>query len=236
MTTSKLKFSLPHKPPTAAPCRALHPRARVDRHVRASHILIKHQDSSRKASWKDPEGRVISTATRDFAASVMTSFPTRLSSTRLPLATLIATPLNTTVISVSLLPLIAVQMLLRAFTDPEVFESVAAAASKLVQPISVKISFGGRELAINLLEKNKDLHFDLLSLHFVELVCSRKCTEALEFAKMKLTPFGKEQKYVEKLQDFIALLAYEKPEKSPMFHLLTLEYRQHVAESNSWYD
>ncbi|KAA3486341.1 glucose-induced degradation protein 8-like protein isoform X2 [Gossypium australe] len=85
------------------------------------------------------------------------------------------------------------------------------------------------QLATNLLEKSKDLHFDFLSLHFVELVCSRKCTEALEFAQMKLTPFGKEQKYVEKLEDFMALLAYKEPEKSPMFHLLSLEYRQHVA-------
>ncbi|XP_062017803.1 uncharacterized protein LOC133734185 [Rosa rugosa] len=30
-----------------------------------------------------------------------------------------------------------------------------------------------KQLANDLLEKNKDLHFDLLSLHFVELVCSR---------------------------------------------------------------
>ncbi|XP_068652315.1 uncharacterized protein [Aristolochia californica] len=87
------------------------------------------------------------------------------------------------------------------------------------------------QLAHNLLEDNKDLHFDLLSLHFVELVCSRKCTEALEFAQNKLTPFGKVQKYVEKLEDFMALLAYEEPEKSPMFHLLSLEYRQNVADS-----
>ncbi|KAF8406485.1 hypothetical protein HHK36_008574 [Tetracentron sinense] len=87
------------------------------------------------------------------------------------------------------------------------------------------------QLAHDLLEENKDLHFDLLSLHFVELVCSRKCTEALEFAQTKLTPFGKVQKYVEKLEDFMALLAYEEPEKSPMFHLLGLEYRQHVADS-----
>lgn len=87
------------------------------------------------------------------------------------------------------------------------------------------------ELAHDLLEKNKDLHFDLLSLHFVELVCSRKCTEALEFAQTKLTPFGKVQKYVEKLEDFMALLAYEEPEKSPMFHLLSLEYRQQVADN-----
>lgn len=82
-----------------------------------------------------------------------------------------------------------------------------------------------------LLENNKDLLFDLLSLHFVELICSRKCTEALEFAQAKLTPFGKVQKYVEKLEDFMALLAYEEPEKSPMFHLLSFEYRQHVADS-----
>lgn len=29
----------------------------------------------------------------------------------------------------------------------------------------------------------------------------------------------------------MALLAYEEPEKSPMFHLLSLEYRQSVAEN-----
>lgn len=37
--------------------------------VRASHILIKHQGSRRKASWKDPEGRVISNTTRESAVS-----------------------------------------------------------------------------------------------------------------------------------------------------------------------
>ncbi|KAK8587543.1 hypothetical protein V6N12_022029 [Hibiscus sabdariffa] len=37
--------------------------------VRASHILIKHQGSRRKASWKDPEGRLISATTRDSAVS-----------------------------------------------------------------------------------------------------------------------------------------------------------------------
>ncbi|KAL0325822.1 UNVERIFIED_CONTAM: Glucose-induced degradation protein 8 [Sesamum radiatum] len=55
--------------------------------------------------------------------------------------------------------------------------------------------------------------------------------EALGFAQSKFTPFGKEQKYVEKLEDFMALLAYEEPEKSPMFHLLSSEHRQHVADS-----
>lgn len=86
------------------------------------------------------------------------------------------------------------------------------------------------ELAPGLLEENKDLHFDLLSLHFVELVCLRKCTEALEFAQKKLTPFGQVQKYVKKLEDFMALLAYEEPEKSPMFEYLSLDYRRAVAD------
>ncbi|XP_012570814.1 uncharacterized protein [Cicer arietinum] len=87
------------------------------------------------------------------------------------------------------------------------------------------------QLTPDILEKNKDLLFDLLSLHFVELVRSRKCTEALEFAQTKLSPFGKEAKYMEKLEDFMALLAYKEPEKSPMFHLLSLEYRQQFADS-----
>ncbi|KAM0031291.1 putative peptidylprolyl isomerase [Helianthus debilis subsp. tardiflorus] len=37
--------------------------------VRASHILIKQEGSRRKASWKDPEGRIISNTTRDAAVS-----------------------------------------------------------------------------------------------------------------------------------------------------------------------
>ncbi|KAE9597871.1 hypothetical protein Lal_00029619 [Lupinus albus] len=37
--------------------------------VRASHILIKHEGSRRKASWKDPEGRVIKNTTRESAVS-----------------------------------------------------------------------------------------------------------------------------------------------------------------------
>ncbi|KAK7376073.1 hypothetical protein VNO78_34925 [Psophocarpus tetragonolobus] len=37
--------------------------------VRASHILIKHEGSRRKASWKDPEGRIIRSTTRESAVS-----------------------------------------------------------------------------------------------------------------------------------------------------------------------
>nr|CAD1828018.1 unnamed protein product [Ananas comosus var. bracteatus] len=88
-----------------------------------------------------------------------------------------------------------------------------------------------QQLAPNLLEANMDLHFDLLSLHFIDLVRSRKCKEALEFGQKSLTPFGKVQKYVTKLEEFIALLAYEEPERSPMFQLLSPEYRQNIADS-----
>lgn len=87
------------------------------------------------------------------------------------------------------------------------------------------------EFAPGLLEENKDLHFDLLSLHFVELVSSGKTDEALLFAQSQLTDFGKEQKFVKKLEDFMALLAYDEPEKSPMFHLLSSEHRHDVADS-----
>ncbi|CAM8939650.1 unnamed protein product [Rhodiola kirilowii] len=87
------------------------------------------------------------------------------------------------------------------------------------------------KLAPELLEKNKDLHFDLLILCFVELVCSRKSTEALEFALAKLSPFSELQKYRSKLEDSIALLAYEEPQNSPMFHLLSPDHRQQVADS-----
>lgn len=42
--------------------------------VRASHILIKHEGSRRKASWKDPEGLVIRNTTRDSAVSQLQLF------------------------------------------------------------------------------------------------------------------------------------------------------------------
>ncbi|GFP95159.1 probable GTP-binding protein obgc2 [Phtheirospermum japonicum] len=87
------------------------------------------------------------------------------------------------------------------------------------------------EYAPGLLEQNEDLHFDLLGLRYVELVCSRKIEEAVAFAQSKLTPFDKDQKYVQKIEDFIALLAYHEPDKSPVFHLVSSEHRQNVADS-----
>ncbi|XP_042421718.1 glucose-induced degradation protein 8 homolog isoform X3 [Zingiber officinale] len=87
------------------------------------------------------------------------------------------------------------------------------------------------QLVPNLLEDNKDLHFDLLSLHFIDLVRSRKINEALEFAQTKLTPFGNVAKYDEKLEDFATLLTYEEPEKSPIFYPLSPEYRENITDN-----
>ncbi|XP_021758347.1 glucose-induced degradation protein 8 homolog isoform X1 [Chenopodium quinoa] len=87
-----------------------------------------------------------------------------------------------------------------------------------------------KEVAPDLLEENTDLHFDLLSLHFVKLVCSGQCGEALRFAQENLSPYGSVQKYVVKLEEFLALLAYDEPEKSPSFHLISLDYRQDIAD------
>ena len=44
----------------------------------ASHILVKHEGSRRKASWKDPEGKVIATRTRDEAVAILAGFIDRL--------------------------------------------------------------------------------------------------------------------------------------------------------------
>ncbi|KAJ7552167.1 hypothetical protein O6H91_06G045000 [Diphasiastrum complanatum] len=87
-----------------------------------------------------------------------------------------------------------------------------------------------KQLSADLLESDKDLHFELLILHYVELIRARDCTGALDFAQGELAPFGKQEKYVDKLQDCMALLAYAEPEASPMFYLLSSDYRQNVAD------
>lgn len=47
--------------------------ASAPKKVSASHILIKHQGSRRKASWKDPQGTLISSTTRDAAVSQLSA-------------------------------------------------------------------------------------------------------------------------------------------------------------------
>ncbi|XP_066381502.1 peptidyl-prolyl cis-trans isomerase Pin1-like [Miscanthus floridulus] len=58
--------------------------------VRASHILIKHQGSRRKASWKDPDGRVISATTRADAAALLLDLRNQILSSQANFADLAA--------------------------------------------------------------------------------------------------------------------------------------------------
>jgi len=87
------------------------------------------------------------------------------------------------------------------------------------------------QLAVDLLAAHSDVHFELLTLHFVELVRAKACASALDFAQGELRPFGKQDRFREKLQDCMALLAFEEPDSSPLFRYLSDEYRQSVADA-----
>ncbi|MCO5576737.1 hypothetical protein L7F22_030554 [Adiantum nelumboides] len=86
------------------------------------------------------------------------------------------------------------------------------------------------ELASDLLQNNQDVLFDLLTLHFVELIRSRNCTGALEFAQRELKTYGNRKEYIEKLQDVMTLLAYDESETSPVYELLSMDHRHSVAD------
>nr|CAB3488579.1 unnamed protein product [Digitaria exilis] len=63
----------PEPPSSSSGSRDRHgrrPSSAAEEKVRASHILIKHEGSRRKASWRDPEGVAISATTRDDAADL----------------------------------------------------------------------------------------------------------------------------------------------------------------------
>ncbi|EME32338.1 uncharacterized protein Gasu_04310 [Galdieria sulphuraria] len=73
--------------------------------------------------------------------------------------------------------------------------------------------------------------FRVFCHHFVELIRQNKPLEALSFAKSKLGPLcDTDSSFIERFQDYLALLAYEDPEKSPEFHLMSLEERDETAE------
>lgn len=63
-----LPHTLSHRS-SLPPNLAKNPAMSSSEQVRASHILIKHEGSRRKSSWKDPEGRRISATTRDSAVA-----------------------------------------------------------------------------------------------------------------------------------------------------------------------
>mmetsp|Transcript_30227 Transcript_30227/g.58079 ORF Transcript_30227/g.58079 Transcript_30227/m.58079 type:complete len:244 (+) Transcript_30227:218-949(+) len=91
--------------------------------------------------------------------------------------------------------------------------------------------------APGMLSSFEDVHFDLLTIHFAQLVKKENALEALRFARTELSPFAAKAStadikdaILDKLQDLVTLLAYEDPSASPVGELLTEEYRRCVAE------
>ncbi|GBG67417.1 hypothetical protein CBR_g552 [Chara braunii] len=59
--------------------------------VRASHLLVKHQDSRRPASWKDPNGDVIRATTKAAAIQKLLGFREQITSGKVSFAELAKT-------------------------------------------------------------------------------------------------------------------------------------------------
>jgi len=82
----------------------------------------------------------------------------------------------------------------------------------------------------SLFTRNPDVIFRLKCQIFIELIRSRKPTEALLYAQEELSVFGlKDLKFLEQLQDLIPLLAYDNPETSPIGNLLGFEHKEESA-------
>ncbi|MCO5568219.1 hypothetical protein L7F22_021915 [Adiantum nelumboides] len=93
------------------------------------------------------------------------------------------------------------------------------------------------ELASDLLQNNQDVLFELLMLHFVELIRSRNCTGALEFAQRELTTYGNRKEYIEKLQPRSLEAMNRRSSLKPTlsaYGLTTLQGQEdtHLRESN----
>lgn len=75
------------------------------------------------------------------------------------------------------------------------------------------------------------LFFRLSCQHYVELLRARRTADALTFAQQTLAPLGKQEaKSMTLLREYVALLAYSEPEKSPLGSLMSLQSRRQLAE------
>lgn len=52
--------------------------------IRASHLLIKHEGSRRKSSWRDPDGRLISVTSREKAVEQLAELREEIAAGRSP--------------------------------------------------------------------------------------------------------------------------------------------------------
>lgn len=88
-----------------------------------------------------------------------------------------------------------------------------------------------KALGGNILERHPEVHFELLLLHYFELVRGKDWTAAFEFAQSDINHIGRQDPYVKKWENCLGLLAYEEPEAAPMRSLLSLDNRCSVADS-----
>jgi len=81
------------------------------------------------------------------------------------------------------------------------------------------------------LSTNLDVHFELQCQRFIELIRDKHISEAIQFAQSELAPFGlQDKKFLDPLQDTVALFAYDSPEYAPVGYLLTDSHREEVAQ------
>lgn len=100
----------------------------------------------------------------------------------------------------------------------ELAESLLSSPSSSVSSTTVKDAF-------------PKVYLRLLCQHFVELMRQRKPIDAISFARHSIAPLGKSMPSgLPLLQDYLPLLAYMDPEKSPMFEQLDTKHRESLAE------
>jgi hypothetical protein len=77
-----------------------------------------------------------------------------------------------------------------------------------------------------------DLSFKLHCQHFIECIREGNSAEALNYAQQVLGQFGYlDTKYLQELQDVVALIAYTDPTSSPVSGYLSQKHREMIADS-----
>mmetsp|Transcript_35759 Transcript_35759/g.101195 ORF Transcript_35759/g.101195 Transcript_35759/m.101195 type:complete len:325 (+) Transcript_35759:335-1309(+) len=88
------------------------------------------------------------------------------------------------------------------------------------------------ELQGDIFLKRNDVLFDLTCLEYIKLVRKGCVEEAIAFAQKELSSFGHgDSSQVGKLEECLALLAYDNPAASPLGSYLSDEHRQGVADA-----
>ncbi|XP_001624093.2 glucose-induced degradation protein 8 homolog [Nematostella vectensis] len=82
----------------------------------------------------------------------------------------------------------------------------------------------------DILDSNQQLYFHLQQQRLIELIREKDIEAAVEFAQGQFSEQGQESgRYLEELEQTMALLAFDNPEESPFGDLLHTSQRQKVA-------